>query len=85
VLLLDEPLSAIDAASRAGVRARLSAWCDRRGVTTLLATHDADDLSVLADRALVIAGRPARLAAELLIRGSAPDDVRGMLIRACER
>lgn len=49
LLLLDEPLSNIDPALRARVRAQLRTWLRRWRVTTLLVTHDRDDAFWLAD------------------------------------
>jgi molybdate transport system ATP-binding protein len=54
VLLLDEPLSALDAHTRAGVRAHLQDVLCRAGLPTLLVTHDFRDATALADRVGVI-------------------------------
>lgn len=69
LLLLDEPLSALDAASRAAVRGSLRELLRRRARCTVLVTHDARDALELAADALVLeAGRvvqegtPAELA-----------------------
>jgi ABC-type Fe3+/spermidine/putrescine transport system ATPase subunit len=68
LLLLDEPLSQIDAPARAEVWARLRPFLRERGVTTLLVTHDvpealgwADRLAVLRQGRVVQSGRPADL------------------------
>ena len=63
VLLLDEPLSALDAHTRAGVRAELRELLDDLGLPTILVTHDFEDAATLAHRVGVISeGRdpPAR-------------------------
>jgi molybdenum ABC transporter ATP-binding protein len=54
VLLLDEPLSALDTHTRAGVRAELRNMLDRLGLPVLLVTHDFQDAAVLADRVGVL-------------------------------
>ncbi len=54
VLLLDEPLSALDAHTRREVRAELGELLDGLRLPTLLVTHDFDDASVLADSIAVI-------------------------------
>jgi len=54
VLLLDEPLSALDAHTRAGVRAELRSILDRLDLPVLLVTHDFQDAAVLADRVGVL-------------------------------
>jgi ABC-type sulfate/molybdate transport systems ATPase subunit len=58
VLCLDEPLSALDDASRAAMHDLLRTIRSQAGVTTLHITHNADDARQLADRVLVLdAGR----------------------------
>jgi molybdate transport system ATP-binding protein len=54
VLLLDEPLSALDAHTRAGVRAELRELLHSLSLPTLLVTHDYEDAATLADRVGVI-------------------------------
>jgi len=54
VLLLDEPLSALDAHTRAGVRAELLELLRTLGLPALLVTHDFQDAATLADRVGVI-------------------------------
>jgi molybdate transport system ATP-binding protein len=54
VLLLDEPLSALDAHTRATLRLELGDELRRQGLPTLLVTHDFEDAAVLADRIGVI-------------------------------
>jgi molybdate transport system ATP-binding protein len=57
VLLLDEPLSALDAHTRATVRAELQDLLGELGLPTLLVTHDFRDAAALADRiGVVVAG-----------------------------
>jgi ABC-type sulfate/molybdate transport systems ATPase subunit len=55
VLLLDEPMSALDAHTRAGVRAELQELLRELGLPTILVTHDFEDAAALADRVGVIA------------------------------
>ena len=54
VLLLDEPLAALDAHTRARVRAELGDLLGRLGLPTLLVTHDFQDAAALADRVGVL-------------------------------
>ncbi|MFC3126212.1 ABC transporter ATP-binding protein [Pseudoroseomonas globiformis] len=68
VLLLDEPLSNLDAGLRAGVRAELVELQRRLGLTTILVTHDQEEANAAADRMAVLndgkvlqVGRPAEL------------------------
>ena len=54
VLLLDEPLAALDVAAAAGIRAVLRAAVTRTGCAVILVTHDLSDVFTLADRVMVI-------------------------------
>ena len=54
VLLLDEPLSALDAHTKATVRSELRELLRELRLPTLLVTHDFEDAAVLADRVGVI-------------------------------
>jgi molybdopterin-binding protein len=65
VLLLDEPLAAVDPATRTMLRRELRALHEREGITTLQVTHDFDDalrmgdlVAVLAEGRVVQSGRP---------------------------
>ncbi|MGI8479551.1 MAG: ABC transporter ATP-binding protein [Gaiellaceae bacterium] len=54
VLLLDEPLSALDTHTRSGVRAELRELLGSLNLPTLLVTHDFEDAATLAHRVGVI-------------------------------
>jgi ABC-type sulfate/molybdate transport systems ATPase subunit len=54
VLLLDEPLSALDAHTRQVVRGELQELLSELRLPTILVTHDFDDAAALADRVGVI-------------------------------
>ena len=54
VLLLDEPLSALDAHTKIAVRGELQELLRESGLPTLLVTHDYEDAVSLADRVGVI-------------------------------
>lgn len=56
LLLLDEPLAALDASSRADVRADLRHQLDEFEGVTLMVTHDPLDAMTLAHRLLIIEG-----------------------------
>jgi len=68
LLLLDEPLSALDANVRAHLRDELRALQKRVGVTALMVTHDQQEALSIADRIIVMgrgrieqAGTPAEV------------------------
>jgi sulfonate transport system ATP-binding protein len=54
VLLLDEPLAALDALTRLRMQDLLDAVQQEAGTTTVLVTHDVDEAAVLADRVLIL-------------------------------
>jgi iron(III) transport system ATP-binding protein len=54
LLLLDEPLSALDARVRLRLRDELKALQRRLGITTIMVTHDQDEALGLADRMVVM-------------------------------
>ncbi|MET0342686.1 MAG: ABC transporter ATP-binding protein [Polyangiales bacterium] len=62
VLLLDEPFSALDEITRDELHALLRARIAEQRVAALLVTHDLDEALALADRVLLLAGTPARVA-----------------------
>jgi ABC-type sulfate/molybdate transport systems ATPase subunit len=71
VLLLDEPLAALDAHTRASVRAELRTLLHELAMPTLLVTHEYADAAALADRVgvlvdgqLVQVARPEQLIAQ---------------------
>ncbi len=50
ILLLDEPFSSLDAATREQLRLLVRELVDERRIIALLVTHDASDVAVLGDR-----------------------------------
>jgi len=63
VLLLDEPLSALDAFTRAHVRSELREVLRELALPTLVVTHDFEDAAALADLVgVLVAGRVLQIA-----------------------
>ncbi|MCH8104042.1 MAG: putative 2-aminoethylphosphonate ABC transporter ATP-binding protein [Proteobacteria bacterium] len=54
LLLLDEPLSALDAKVRTHLRHEMKALQRRLGVTTVMVTHDQEEALAMADRIVVM-------------------------------
>lgn len=54
VLLLDEPLSALDAKIRVSLRQEIRAIQQRLGITTIYVTHDQEEALSLSDRVVVM-------------------------------
>jgi ABC-type nitrate/sulfonate/bicarbonate transport system ATPase subunit len=61
LLVLDEPFASLDPAMAGRVARHVAEVARERGTTVLLATHDLAQARIMADRVLVLEGRPARL------------------------
>jgi molybdate transport system ATP-binding protein len=74
VLLLDEPLAALDAHTKAGVRAELQEHLQSLALPTLLVTHDFEDAAALADRVgVLVEGKLRQLASPQKLVASPAD------------
>ena len=61
LLLLDEPMAAVDAQTRADMQDLLLQIAQRFGQTCVLVTHDVDEAVYMADRVVVLSNRPTRV------------------------
>ena len=67
LLLLDEPFVSLDRSLIGGLQQLLAELLEATGATALLVTHVHEDAAALADRAIVLEGRPARIAADVAL------------------
>jgi sulfonate transport system ATP-binding protein len=67
VLLLDEPLAALDALRRMQLQEALAEIIAAVGATAILVTHDIEEALYLTDRIVVLGGSPSRIAFEITI------------------
>jgi ABC-type nitrate/sulfonate/bicarbonate transport system ATPase subunit len=61
VLLLDEPLGALDAFTRMNMQDEILKIWEKQGMTTVMVTHDVDEAIYMADRIVVMSARPAKI------------------------
>jgi molybdate transport system ATP-binding protein len=69
LLLLDEPLAAVDASARAALRREIGRHLRNSGATRVLVTHDVVDAMALADRLVILEDGH-------VVQQGRPDDVR---------
>jgi ABC-type nitrate/sulfonate/bicarbonate transport system ATPase subunit len=80
VLLLDEPFAALDAFTRFQMGHLLREVCRDRSRTVLLVTHDVDEALRLADRVVLLGGRPASITAEYATAGRDANRLRAEIL-----
>lgn len=77
ILLMDEPLSSLDAQTRRLMQEEiLKLWRDDRKSVVYI-THDIEEAVLLADRVIVMTGRPTRIREEIAISLDRPRDLSG--------
>jgi sulfonate transport system ATP-binding protein len=74
LLLLDEPLGALDNFTRERMQAELQRIVRLEHVTALLVTHDIDEAITLGDQVLVMASDPGRIACTIDVHLDRPKD-----------
>jgi ABC-type nitrate/sulfonate/bicarbonate transport system ATPase subunit len=72
VLLLDEPLGALDAITRRSMQEWLQEVWTGDGRTVVLVTHDVEEALLLADRVVVMSARPGRIVSDTRIAFARP-------------
>jgi len=75
IVLMDEPLGALDSLTRLQLRGELLRLWQRQGMTILFVTHDVDESLQLADRVVVMSPRPGRIAEIVPVTLAHPRDV----------
>lgn len=82
VLLLDEPLSALDGVIKETIKGRIREIAERYELTTLIVTHDPEEAMTLSDRILLLSdGKVAQYAKpSQIIRNPANDFVKSFIL-----
>ncbi|MDR1519459.1 MAG: ABC transporter ATP-binding protein [Planctomycetota bacterium] len=72
VLLLDEPLGALDAFTRMNMQDEIIRIWRERNTTMIMVTHDVDEAIYLADRVVVMSPGPARIETDIAVELARP-------------
>lgn len=72
VLLLDEPMGALDSFTRADIQDKLLELRRSNNVTMILVTHDIDEAIYLSDRIVIMTPRPGKISEILEVNLSHP-------------
>lgn len=72
ILLMDEPFSALDVATRENLQDELIRIRRETGKTIIFVTHDIDEAVYLADRVVALAGKPGEAKAVRLVEVARP-------------
>jgi NitT/TauT family transport system ATP-binding protein len=82
VLLMDEPLAALDAMTREQLYADIQRIWEKKRKTIILVTHNVREAVCLADRVVLMTPRPGRVAQEFAVDLPRPRDVNSVDIVA---
>ena len=74
ILLLDEPLGALDALTRVHLQAEIQRIWETDGTTMILVTHDVEEAVYLSHRVVVMSANPGRVVEDLTIDLPFPRD-----------
>ena len=66
LLLMDEPFGALDAMTRENLQIELRRIHQASGATIMFITHDVDEAVLLADRIIVLRGKPAAVGLDIV-------------------
>jgi NitT/TauT family transport system ATP-binding protein len=74
LLLMDEPFGSLDEITREAMRYELLDLWEATGKTVVFVTHSVPEATLLADRVVVMSGRPGRVVAEIRVDFPRPRD-----------
>lgn len=85
LLILDEPFASLDETAATTMRDLVIATAEAAKLTLLIVTHDPEEAVAIADRILILSGRPATITADLSIDKPRPKrDARFIAARSAE-
>lgn len=74
LLLLDEPLGALDALTRINMQKEILRIWEQEKTTMILVTHDIDEAVYLGDRVVVLSSRPGEIRQDIKVELGRPRD-----------
>ena len=74
LLLLDEPMGALDSFTRADMQDKILELQRSQGTTVILVTHDVDEAIYLSDRIVIMTPRPGKISEIMDVNMSHPRD-----------
>ncbi|MGE3925622.1 MAG: ABC transporter ATP-binding protein, partial [Lautropia sp.] len=74
IVLMDEPFSALDPNTRHRLRAEIERIWQRTGRTVVFVTHDIDEALTLADRIVLLSGKPTEVIESIAVTAARPRD-----------
>ncbi len=85
VILMDEPFTGLDFQTTSVIRSTLSELLRELNSSTIIVSHQLEELLAIADRCLIMTPRPSKIAEEVVLRGLDLEDrlerVKGILLR----
>lgn len=75
-LFLDEPFGALDAQTRSLLQTELLTLWERTQLSVVFVTHSLEEAIALSDRVILMASRPGRIIADVLIDAPRPRELR---------
>lgn len=78
VLLMDEPLGAVDMQMRQSLQEELEALWLKDKTTVVMVTHDVDEAIYLSDRVIVMSAQEGKIVEDMPVRLPRPRDRKGM-------
>jgi NitT/TauT family transport system ATP-binding protein len=75
ILLMDEPFGALDEGSRLEMGKELTRIWQQTGVTIVFVTHSLLEAAYLADKIVVLAGKPSKVTSVVEVKAKRPRDV----------
>jgi ABC-type nitrate/sulfonate/bicarbonate transport system ATPase subunit len=74
ILLLDEPLGALDALTRLYMQQELEKIWKKEGIAMIMVTHDIEEAIYLGDEVIIISCRPGKIKRDISVPLSRPRD-----------